>query len=116
MTEGHAERSAATSRDTAADGRGPTPASGGTSGPIPPEEQVFYCDLCGAQMLNLHCKLCAQEARKANREKRLSQMTDEQLQAHREANRKRDRKYRKARPARNRHKENLMRPMKSFMT
>lgn len=24
---------------------------------VPPEKQVFMCDLCGAQMLNLHCKL-----------------------------------------------------------
>lgn len=24
---------------------------------VPPEQQVFFCDLCGTQMLNLHCKL-----------------------------------------------------------
>ena len=25
--------------------------------PVPPEQQIFFCDLCGTQMLNLHCKL-----------------------------------------------------------
>ena len=29
----------------------------GTALSIPAEEQIFYCDLCGAEMLNLHCKL-----------------------------------------------------------
>ena len=36
-----------------------------TTGPskeeIPAEEQVFYCDLCGNQMLNLHCKLVCEQ-------------------------------------------------------
>ena len=30
-------------------------------GSIPPEEQVFFCDLCGNQMLNLHCKLVCEQ-------------------------------------------------------
>lgn len=31
----------------------------GPTGPaeVADEEQPFYCDLCGARMLNLHCKL-----------------------------------------------------------
>ncbi|MGB1658798.1 MAG: hypothetical protein ACPHO4_15780 [Longimicrobiales bacterium] len=35
-----------------------TPPSGpGKDASVPPEQQVFFCDLCGNQMLNLHCKL-----------------------------------------------------------
>ena len=33
----------------------------GAPAPAPPEEQVFFCDLCGAQMLNLHCKLICEQ-------------------------------------------------------
>ena len=37
---------------------GPAEASpADTSVNVPPEEQTFYCDLCGNVMLNLHCKL-----------------------------------------------------------
>jgi hypothetical protein len=43
----------------AAHGRTGDSTSGG--GAIPPEEQVFYCDLCGNQMLNLHCKLVCEQ-------------------------------------------------------
>jgi len=25
------------------------------------EEEIFYCDLCGAVMLNLHCKLICKQ-------------------------------------------------------
>ena len=45
----------------------PRPSGGGQSpaGPnertVPPEEQIFYCDLCGNQMLNLHCKLVCEQ-------------------------------------------------------
>ena len=28
---------------------------------VPPEEQTFYCDLCGNVMLNLHCKLICEQ-------------------------------------------------------
>ncbi|MDG2282457.1 MAG: hypothetical protein P8L45_05020 [Longimicrobiales bacterium] len=33
----------------------------GATAPVPPEKQVFCCDLCGAQMLNLHCKLICKQ-------------------------------------------------------
>ena len=52
--------------DTSPAGSDPEP--GGQSAPsspgkgtVPPEEQVFYCDLCGNQMLNLHCKLVCEQ-------------------------------------------------------
>ena len=28
---------------------------------VPPEQQTFYCDLCGNVMLNLHCKLICEQ-------------------------------------------------------
>ena len=35
--------------------------TGSGAGDVPPEEQVFYCDLCGNEMLNLHCKLICEQ-------------------------------------------------------
>ena len=33
----------------------------GATTSVPPEKQVFFCDLCGARMLNLHCKLICKQ-------------------------------------------------------
>ena len=38
-------------------GRAPGPALPGDRGGQPPAQEVFHGDLCGAVMLNLHCKL-----------------------------------------------------------
>ena len=49
------------------DRRESAPAAEAPSGPettgkaLPPEEQTFYCDLCGNVMLNLHCKLVCEQ-------------------------------------------------------
>ncbi len=39
----------------------PAPSAPVAGGSVPPEEQVFLCDLCGARMLNLHCKLICEQ-------------------------------------------------------
>ena len=43
---------------------GSTPPRRGKDRPpsdLPPEEQVFLCDLCGNEMLNIHCKLTCEQ-------------------------------------------------------
>ena len=51
------DRSAGTGAGSTRATRGAQGRAGGAEPKVPPEEQVFYCDLCGNQMLNLHCKL-----------------------------------------------------------
>ena len=54
------------------DGAGPPGAKGSGADSVPtdersagqqaaPSDQVFYCDLCGNIMLNLHCKLICEQ-------------------------------------------------------
>ena len=33
------------------------PQPDGDTAPADPAEEVFYCDLCGTEMINRHCKL-----------------------------------------------------------
>lgn len=51
--------------DGSGDHGAPAPGAGerGPGDPegVPVEEQIFFCDLCGHPMLNLHCKLICEQ-------------------------------------------------------